>query len=42
MICILPVTKLKAGLFVGFLMVTVKTDLCIYMLLLGRIFRYAS
>lgn len=42
MIYIPPVTKLKTGLFVGVLMVVVKTDLCIHMVLLGRIFRYAS
>lgn len=36
------ITKLIARLFVGVLMVAVKTDLCICMALLGRIFRYAG
>lgn len=37
-----PITKLIAGLFAGVFMVAVKTDLCICMALLGRIFRYAG
>lgn len=37
-----PITKLITGLFAGFFMAAVKTDLCICMALLGRIFRYTG